>query len=113
RSRRCHMVHARQSAAEASIVVTNHAVLLADSERQGQVLAPYAALVVDEAHRLEESATQQLGTSVTQLDLSIVLERLRHLTGDPVGAALADCREAGRRLFGDAKGFLVEQLGGE
>ena len=113
RSRRCHMVEARQSAAEASIVVTNHAVLLADSERQGQVLAPYAALVVDEAHRLEESATQHLGTSVTQLDMSIVLDRLRHVTGEPVGSALADCRDAGRRLFGDAKGFLVEQLGGQ
>ncbi len=112
-TRRCHMVAARHAAADARIVVTNHAVLLADSERQGQVLAPYAALVVDEAHHLEASATQQLGTTVTYADLSVVLERLPLLHTPSLVSALTECREAGQRLFGDVKGFLVERLGGQ
>jgi Rad3-related DNA helicase/DNA polymerase III epsilon subunit-like protein len=111
-SGRCHMVAARQSAAEAALVVTNHAVLLADAERQGQVLAPYSALVVDEAHHLEASATQQLGSVTTAADLSLILERVPGATAG-LAQLVSACREAGHRLFGDAKGFLVERLGGE
>ena len=48
---RCYMVGARRGAADAAIVVTNHALLLAGTERQGQVLGPFEALVIDEAHQ--------------------------------------------------------------
>jgi len=111
-SGRCHMVASRRAAADAALVVTNHAVLLADAERQGQVLAPYEALVVDEAHHLEAAATEQLGVRVRAGDLAIVLDRLPPARGDSLTAAVAQCREASQRLFGDAKGFLVEALGG-
>jgi predicted DnaQ family exonuclease/DinG family helicase len=108
----CHMVAARSAAAVAQVVVTNHSLLLADAERQGQVLGPYSALVVDEAHHLEESATQQLGTAVSAEDLLLVLERLPGPAIETLKGAIAECREAGQRLFGDAKGFVVERLGG-
>ena len=62
------MVGARRSAADAAIVVTNHALLLAGTERQGQVLGPYDALVIDEAHHLEAVATEQLGINVRFAD---------------------------------------------
>jgi predicted DnaQ family exonuclease/DinG family helicase len=112
-SRRCHMVAARAAAADAAIVVTNHSLLLAASERQGQVLPAYTALVVDEAHHLEASATQQLGSSVRGADLVLVLDRLPARPESVVGEALARCHEAGQRVFGDAKGLLAEMLGGE
>ena len=60
----CHMVSARRDAADAAIVVTNHALLLAANESQGQILGPYEALVIDEAHQLEAVATEQLGLTV-------------------------------------------------
>jgi Rad3-related DNA helicase/DNA polymerase III epsilon subunit-like protein len=110
---RCHMVGARRRAADAAIVVTNHALLLAGTERQGQVLGPYEALVIDEAHQLESVATEQLGISVRLADLTLILDRLPALPATQLGADLERCREAGQRLFGDAKGFMSAKLGGE
>ena len=110
---RCHMVGARRRAADAAIVVTNHALLLAGTERQGQVLGPYEALVIDEAHQLEAVATEQLGISVRLADLTLILDRLPALPATQLGADLERCREAGQRLFGDAKGFMSAKLGGE
>ena len=110
---RCYMVGARRAAADAAIVVTNHALLLAGNERQGQVLGPYEALVVDEAHHLESVATEQLGLTVRLADLALILDRLPAMPGTPLASALERCREAGQRLFGDAKGFMSAKLGGE
>jgi Rad3-related DNA helicase/DNA polymerase III epsilon subunit-like protein len=110
---RCHMVGARRAAADAAIVVTNHALLLAANERQGQVLGAYEALVIDEAHHLEAVATEQLGIAVRFADITLVLERLPAMAGSPLATDLERCREAGQRLFGDAKGFMAARLGGE
>jgi DNA polymerase III subunit epsilon len=111
-SRRCHMVAARQRAADAPIVVTNHALLLSAAEPQSQVLPEYQALVVDEAHHLEAAATQQLGTAVAAADLWLILDRLPVTSESAAGTAVARCREAGHRLFGDIKGFVGRWLGG-
>ena len=110
---RCYMVGARRGATDAAIVVTNHALLLAATERQGQVLGPYEALVIDEAHHLESVATEQLGVAVRLTDLTLILDRIPAPPGTPLGADLERCREAGQRLFGDAKGFISTRLGGE
>jgi predicted DnaQ family exonuclease/DinG family helicase len=110
---RCHMVGARRDAADAAIVVTNHALLLAANERQGQVLGAYDALVIDEAHQLEAVATEQLGVGVRFADLVLVLDRLPATHDSPLSADLERCRDAGQRLFGDAKGFMAARLGGE
>ena len=111
--RRCHMVAAREAAHEAAIVVTNHALLLAAAERQGQVLAPYDALVIDEAHNLEASATEQLGVALRAADVLRIAERVPARPGSDVADALDMCREATQRLFGDVKGLLTTMLGGE
>lgn len=71
---------AARAAAEAShLLVVNHALLLADVATEGRVLPPYSHLVVDEAHRLEEAATEQLSF---RMDRPILLARLRRLHAD-------------------------------
>jgi Rad3-related DNA helicase/DNA polymerase III epsilon subunit-like protein len=111
RDGRCFMVAARRAAAEADVVVTNHALLLADAERQGTVLTPYSALVVDEAHRLEEAATRQLGHELRAAGVLAVLDRLRQDGEGELPLALARARDAVQRLFGDVKGFVTGTLG--
>jgi len=113
RTAACHMVAARKAAANADIVVTNHALLLASAERQGQVLAAYSALVVDEAHHLEEAASEQLGSSLRAGDVLRVVDRLGGGGESPLQAALSLCREATQRLFGDVKGCIGELCGPE
>jgi Rad3-related DNA helicase len=115
RDARCFMVAARRAAVQADLVVTNHALLLADAETDGQVLGAYSALVIDEAHHLEESATNQLGASLRAGDVLGTLDRLGapHPGETPVGDALQQAREATQRVFGDVKGFLIEQFGAD
>ncbi|MFN2569983.1 MAG: helicase C-terminal domain-containing protein [Candidatus Dormibacteria bacterium] len=110
---RCFMVAARRAADAASLVITNHALLLSDAEAQGRIIAPFESLVVDEAHHLEASATSQLGVRLRALDITIVLDRLPPASEPELTAALEACREAAHRLFGEAKGFAGQSLGGE
>jgi DNA polymerase-3 subunit epsilon/ATP-dependent DNA helicase DinG len=107
------MVAARRAADSADLVVTNHALLLSDAESQGRIMAPYETLVVDEAHHLEASATQQWGIRLRGADLTLVLDRLGRLPDVLLRTAIDACAEAGARLFGEAKGFVTERLGGE
>ena len=111
RSGACYMVAARRAASQADLVVTNHALLLATVEMQGQVMSDIGALVVDEAHRLEESATSQLGGRLRLSDLTEPLSRLEVRGGSETAAAIAAASAAVRRLFGDAKGTVSSALG--
>jgi predicted DnaQ family exonuclease/DinG family helicase len=109
---RCFMVAARRTAEAASIVVTNHALLLADAAAGGQALGEHEALVIDEAHHLEEAATQQLGISLRAGDVLVVIDRLGVSEGE-LATALGVAGDAALRLFGDVKGFIGETLGAD
>jgi len=69
RDDRCFLQRARARAIAAHVVVVNHALLLANAAMDEQVLPPFRHVVIDEAHRLEEVATQQYGTNVSPRDL--------------------------------------------
>jgi Rad3-related DNA helicase len=60
----CYLQRAREAAAKAGIVVTNHALLLQDARMRGALLPAAEHLVVDEAHRLEEVATDAFGLAL-------------------------------------------------
>ncbi|HEY8756314.1 MAG TPA: exonuclease domain-containing protein, partial [Candidatus Dormibacteraeota bacterium] len=109
---RCFMVAARRTAEAASIVITNHALLLADAGAGGQALGEHDALVIDEAHHLEAAATEQFGVSLRAFDVIVVLDRLGPAEGE-LGAALGASRDATMRLFGDVKGRIGEILGAD
>ncbi len=68
---------ARWQAEQAHLLVVNHALLLADLEAEGWVLPPYDHLIIDEAHHLEDAATEQLTRRVSQAVLEDHLARLR------------------------------------
>ncbi len=65
----CFLYRARQMAQGAHLIVVNHALLLSDLAKSGSILPEYHRLVVDEAHRLEEEATDQLGYEVSEHDI--------------------------------------------
>lgn len=83
---RCHYYRARWRAADARIVVVNHALLLSDlavrrSDPESRVLPDYDYVVVDEAHHLEEVATRAFGLEVGNWRIPAYLERVRRLQG--------------------------------
>lgn len=78
--------HARRQAEQAHLLVVNHALLVADLKAAGHVLPPYTHLIVDEAHRLDEAATDQM---TYRIEWSWVLALLRRLSlDDPLMAHL-------------------------
>ena len=67
--RECFFFKARREAEAAHLLVVNHALMLADLGIEANVLPPYDHLVIDEAHNLEDVATDQLGFEVDQAGL--------------------------------------------
>lgn len=74
--RDCFFYRARRQAEAAHIVIVNHALLLSDLTTPANVLPPYDHLVIDEAHNLEDVATDQLGFSIDQPTLLQFLDNL-------------------------------------
>ena len=76
---RCFLTIMRQKAMEADIVVVNHHLFFADlairKSDTGGILPDYSAVIFDEAHELEEVATEYFGFHVSNL-------RLAELVGD-------------------------------
>ena len=72
----CFLLRARQRAAAAHAVVANHSLLLANAARGDQVLPPFRHLVLDEAHRLEDVATQHYGATLSLRELRDRLDGL-------------------------------------
>ena len=79
----CFAEAARARAAEADLVIANHALYFADVAAGGGVLPEHDAVIFDEAHRLEETAATWLGGRVSRAGL-------RRLAADTERA----CREA-------------------
>ncbi|MEZ4657962.1 MAG: exonuclease domain-containing protein [Caldilineaceae bacterium] len=67
---------ARRHAESAHILVVNHALLLADLASDGQILPPFKHLIVDEAHHLEQAATDQLTYQITWEAVDQLLDKL-------------------------------------
>jgi len=69
----CYVTRMRQQAAEADVVIVNHHLLCADaSVRQstyGEVIPECHYAVVDEAHQLEDVATQYFGIAISNYRL--------------------------------------------
>ena len=72
----CFLRAARDKANGAHIIVVNHALLMSDLAMGGGLLPEYSHLIIDEAHRLEEEATKQLGFQVAERALDEFLESL-------------------------------------
>ncbi len=75
---RCFVYKARRKAAEADLVVVNHSLVLAEAASAGEysLLPPFGRLVLDEAHNLEDIATEQLSRELSMPALMRILNRL-------------------------------------
>ncbi|HEY8394740.1 MAG TPA: helicase C-terminal domain-containing protein [Thermaerobacter sp.] len=86
-ARQCFPLQARERAQSADLVVTNHALLVADRASEHRVLPEYDAVIVDEAHHLEDVAVQQLGVRIRPGDLARYLAATAAGAGSPAGPA--------------------------
>ena len=113
---RCFVYKARKRAAEAHLVVVNHALVLAEATSPGSGILPsYGRLVLDEAHNLEDIATEYLSYELSLPALTRILNRLmRRGKGKRAraGGALAAVERQMQKgiLAGNAVGEKVRRL---
>ncbi len=94
---RCLWRRDRERAEKASIVVVNHALLLS-----GARLPPYDAVILDEAHNLEEAAAARFGREVSTGRVVTLCDEVRmtgKLAGDEKLAVAADLAETAGAAF--------------
>lgn len=80
----CFYQKARRDAAAADVIVANHSLLFSDlavRKLQGNytapaVLPPYKRVILDEAHNIEDAATDHLGAAVSRRGVLRILNRL-------------------------------------
>jgi ATP-dependent DNA helicase DinG len=100
----------RRRAIDAQIVLTNHHLFFADLALRArwpevQVLPPYEAVIFDEAHQLEEVATEFFGLHVSSLRMHALARDIGKAAVPP--AALARGTALARRLQGAADAFAA------
>jgi len=78
---RCFIMRLRKEAAEAEVLIVNHHLFFADLALRlkgwGEVLPPYENVVFDEAHQLEEVATQYFGMAVSNYHFTELIKDIR------------------------------------
>jgi ATP-dependent DNA helicase DinG len=122
----CFVTRMRQRAAESDVVIVNHHLLCADAavrqSNYGEVIPSCRYAVVDEAHQLEDVATQYFGIAVSTYridDLARDMDRAlgAHLVADRERAdALAEdaerVRHHARAFFSALQMIRVDASGG-
>ncbi|MCB0076988.1 MAG: DEAD/DEAH box helicase family protein [Anaerolineales bacterium] len=88
----CYWQSASQQALGAHLLIVNHALLLADVATDQPALPPYRYLIIDEAHHLEEQATQQFGAEISRQEPYLILDILSHEVDGRSRGLLAEIR---------------------
>jgi ATP-dependent DNA helicase DinG len=109
--RECFVTRMRQRAAESDVVIVNHHLLFADAAvRQGdfgEVIPSCAYAVLDEAHQLEDVATQYFGIAVSGYRIDDLMRDADRVATDwpdalrreALGAGVERVRDRSRQFF--------------
>jgi ATP-dependent DNA helicase DinG len=107
---RCHVTQMRARAADAQLVIVNHHLFFADLALRSQwpdaqVLPPYELVIFDEAHQIEDVATEFFGLHVSTQRLFALARDL----GRAAAISAPRAQSASGRLLG-AAGALADAL---
>ncbi len=109
---RCFVFRMRRQAADADVVVVNHHLFFADlalrsssaGDSGAAVLPDYAAVIFDEAHAVEEVATEHFGVQLSSFRVSeLARDALKALTTRP---QLTEAAGLATRLLRDGRDFF-------
>ena len=101
----CFVTLMRQRAAASDVVIVNHHLLCADAQLRksayGEVIPSCVTLVVDEAHQLEDVATQYFGVAVSNYRIEDLVRDVESTVG-----STPDMLEATSRVADRARSFF-------
>jgi ATP-dependent DNA helicase DinG len=90
----CFSERARRLAAEADVIVTNHALLAIDALGEGGILPEHRVVIVDEAHELVDRVTSVASGELSALTVDLAVRRSGRLAEDGELARLAEAGNA-------------------
>jgi len=90
---RCFAEQARETAGEADIVVTNHALLAIDAMENYIVLPEHDVVVIDEAHDLVDRVTSVASGELSASAVEAAVRRCGRLVGEDLTGRLRDAAE--------------------
>ena len=107
----CFVRSSRERAEQSHIVVVNHALLLSDLMRGGSIIPDYQRVIIDEAHNLEDAATNEFGFEIAAERLNEEVDALTRLTRETRLALAVEGldsakRQQGEQLIGDGETLL-------
>ncbi|MCU0242620.1 MAG: ATP-dependent DNA helicase, partial [Vicinamibacteria bacterium] len=116
----CWITRMRERALNADLVIVNHHLLCADlavkGASAGAVIPGYDALILDEAHMLEDVATQYFGARISWLridelcrDIGVALRESQRATTE-IQKAMLHLRESAQRFFAELEGAAGRRL---
>jgi ATP-dependent DNA helicase DinG len=101
----CFVTRMRQRAAESDVVIVNHHLLCADAAvRQhafGEVIPACNHAILDEAHQLEDVATQYFGVGVSTYRIEDLAQDVERLGLPDTAKAVEKLRDRGRMFFNE------------
>ena len=101
----CFVTRMRQRAAESDVVIVNHHLLCADAAvRQnafGEVIPACNHAILDEAHQLEDVATQYFGVGISTYRIDDLADDIERLGILDTAKALEKLRDRGRMFFNE------------
>ncbi|MGH9349211.1 MAG: ATP-dependent DNA helicase [Vicinamibacterales bacterium] len=110
----CFVTRMRQRAAESDVVIVNHHLLCADASVRksafGEVIPSCPTLVVDEAHQLEDVATQYFGVAVSNYRVDELVHDGQTLAGAGrlgTGRRIDEIERDLERISGRARTFFA------
>jgi ATP-dependent DNA helicase DinG len=111
---RCFAEQARETAGEADVVVTNHALLAIDAMENYIVLPDHDVVVIDEAHDLVDRVTSVASGELSATAVEAAVRRCGRLVGDDLTGRLRDAGEGLGLALADTEAgrldILSEQL---
>ncbi len=109
----CFIGRARRAAQSAHLVITNHALLLADSATNGSVLGDVPHLILDEAHNLEREATDHYSRSVSASEVNDLLGTLGSDSENDQPRMVVSALARSGAVSGDSRGAVIAEAGTE
>lgn len=120
----CFFYAARQRAKNATIILVNHALFFSDlalRQMGAQIIPDYDAVILDEAHTVEQVAGDHMGLRVTSGQVDYTLNKLFNdrtnkglLVADKLAVAqqkTQDCHYLADEFFGDIREWLDNNQG--
>ena len=115
RYQECFVTRMRQEAADADVVIVNHHLLCADAAVRrhsfGEVIPECQVGIVDEAHQLEDVATQYFGVSVSNFRIEQLFTDAAAIRRSPLFVPVEEAQAVARAietLAAASRGFFLD-----